>query len=63
MDRKEKLIATLIRDYEDYLNDFSVKELRTIQGSTGFTMREARNEKLVQDAFTRDENGNALESI
>jgi hypothetical protein len=39
---KDTMINALVKDYEDYLNDFTVDELQLIVGNGVFTLREAK---------------------
>jgi hypothetical protein len=42
---KEEIIDRLVNDYGEYLYDFSLAELRLIENSNVFTLREARKEQ------------------
>ena len=45
MDERDNLIDNLLMDYEDYLRDFKLEEIKEIINSGHFTLREARDEK------------------
>jgi hypothetical protein len=66
---KEQMCDKLMEDYGEYLSDLSHAELKLVVKNGVFTLRQAKLEvaksKLHKnkDEFTRDENGNALESI
>jgi len=44
--KKDEIINALLQDYEDYLDDFSLKELNKIVKSGAFTLHEIELEAV-----------------